>query len=62
MSLTVQHEASQCLATVNKVIELIDTNEVKCLAAFDFYVQDTEVSFSSTSKGSYSNFYWIFGD
>ena len=62
VSLTVQHEASQCLATINKVIELIDTNEVKCLAAFDFYVQDTEVSFSNTSKGSYSNFYWIFGD
>jgi len=62
VGLSVYDETSGCLDDYYNVVVVIDTSGPNCQAGFDFYSENTNVSFTNSSTGDFTDVFWDFGD
>ncbi len=62
VSFTIFNDTNNCMDEAYEVIMIIDTTKAMCNAAFEYYANEKEVSFSNTSQGIFTNYFWNFGD
>ncbi|MCK4663895.1 MAG: PKD domain-containing protein [Bacteroidales bacterium] len=60
--LSVYDYESGCMDEYCDVILVIDTNVTMCNAQYTYYANNLEVSFENESEGTFTHYFWDFGD
>jgi PKD repeat protein len=59
---TVYDENSDCMDEYCKIIQVFDQAGTLCKADFSYYTEQKEVKFKNNSEGTYTDYFWDFGD